>query len=49
MIIDKINLRSNLPNRLPFDFNDQDNECLDKVDAVKTFDDVVALAKEMID
>ena len=34
---------------MPFDFNDQDNECLDKVDAVKTFDDVVALAKEMID
>ena len=49
MIIDKINLRSKSLNRLPFDFNDQDNEWLDKVDAVKTFDDVVALAKEMID
>ena len=48
MIIDKINLRSKSLNRLPFEFNDQDNEWLKKVDAVKTFDDVVALAKEMI-
>ena len=38
MIIDKINLRSKSLNRLPFDFNDQDNEWLSKVDALVTFD-----------
>ena len=49
MIIDKINLRSKSLNRLPFIFAPKDNEWLAKVDAVKTFDDVVALAKEMLD
>ena len=49
MIIDKINLRSKSLNRLPFMFAPKDNEWLAKVDAVKTFDDVVALAKEMLD
>ena len=49
MIIDKINLRSKSLNRLPFMFAPKDNEWLAKVDAVKTFDDVVALAKEMLE
>ena len=49
MIIDKINLRSKSLNRLPFDFNDQDNEWLEKVDALVTFDDTLKLAKEMLD
>ena len=49
MIIDKINLRSKSLNRLPFMFAPKDNEWLAKVDAVKTFDDVLTLAKEMLD
>ena len=49
MIIDKINLRSKSMNRLPFDFNDQDNEWVAKVDNLKTFDDVLKLANEMLD
>ena len=49
MIIDKINLRSKSLNRLPFIFAPKDNEWLAKVDALKTFDDVLALAKEMLD
>ena len=48
MIIDKINLRSKSLNRLPFSFNDQDNNWLAKVDQVTTFDDVLSLAKEML-
>ena len=49
MIIDKINLRSKSLNRLPFMFAPKDNEWLAKVDAVQTFDDVLTLAKEMLD
>ena len=49
MIIDKINLRSKSLNRLPFMFAPSDKEWLAKVDNVKTFADVVALAKEMLD
>ena len=49
MIIDKINLRSKSLNRLPFIFAPKDNEWLAKVDDVKTFDDVLTLAKEMLD
>ena len=48
MIIDKINLRSKSLNRLPFMFAPKDNEWLAKVDKVKTFDDVLTLAKEML-
>ena len=48
MIIDKINIRSKSLNRVPFDFNDQDNEWLSKVDSVVTFKDVIDLAKEML-
>ena len=48
MIIDKINLRSKSLDRLPFMFAPKDNEWLAKVDKVKTFDDVLTLAKEML-
>ena len=48
MIIDKINIRSKSLNRVPFKFNDQDNQWLAKVDKVVTFKDVVDLAKEML-
>ena len=49
MIIDKINLRSKSMGRLPFIFDNKANKWLDKVDALKTFDDVLKLAKEMLD
>ena len=49
MIIDKINLRSKSLQRLPFDFTSDDDVWLNKVDALVTFDDVLALAKEMLD
>ena len=49
MIIDKINLRSKSLNRLPFIFTPKDKEWLIKVDAVKSFADVLTLAKEMLD
>ena len=49
MIIDKINLRSKSLNRLPFVFAPLDNEWLAKVDALKTFKDVLTLAKEMLE
>jgi len=48
MIIDKINLRSKSLQRLPFLFAPKDREWLAKVDTLKTFDDVLALAKEML-
>ena len=49
MSIDKINLRSKSLNRLPFSFGDTDKAWLKKVDAIVTFDDVVSVAKEMLD
>jgi len=49
MIIDKINLRSKSLQRLPFIFSSEDNSWLAKVDALKTFDDVLALANELLD
>ena len=49
MLIDKINMRSKSLNRLPFIFAPEDNKWLAKVDSIVTFDDVVALAKDMID
>ena len=48
MAIDKINLRSKSLNRLPFSFNQEEIQWSEKVDAIVTFDDVVALAKEML-
>ena len=49
MLIDKINIRSKSLNRLPFIFTPEENKWLAKVDSIVTFDDVVALAKEMIE
>src|SRR5210317_2175513 len=48
MIIDKINMRSKSLQRLPFNYSDKDKQWLKKVDAIKTFDDVVKLAKEIL-
>ena len=49
MIIDKINLRSKSLQRMPFIFTPEDKSWLAKVDALETFDDVVALAKELLE
>jgi hypothetical protein len=49
MIIDKINLRSKSLQRLPFGWSEQDKQWLAKVDTMKTFDDVLTLAKEILD
>ena len=49
MIIDKINLRSKSLQRMPFIFSSEDKSWLAKVDALKTFDDVLVLAKELLD
>jgi hypothetical protein len=49
MLIDKINLRSKSLNRLSFNFSKEELTWLNKVDAIKTFKDVVKLAKEMLD
>ena len=48
MLIDKINLRSKSLNRLSFIFSNNDNKWLKKVDAIKTFKDVVKVAKDML-
>ena len=48
MLIDKINLRSKSLNRLPFIFSKDENKWLVKVDAIKTFKDVVKVAKDML-
>ena len=48
MLIDKINMRSKSSNRMRFIFSKDDQKWLKKVDALKTFDDVVELAKEML-
>src|SRR6056300_1225194 len=48
MLIDKINLRSKSLNRLSFIFSNDDNKWLKKVDDIKTFKDVVKVAKDML-
>ncbi len=48
MLIDKINLRSKSSQRIPFIFTPDNNKWLAKVDAIKTFADVVRVAKEML-
>ena len=48
MLIDKINLRSKSLNRLPFIFAPEDKKWLAMVDNIETFDDVVSLAKQML-
>ena len=49
MLIDKINLYYKSSKRMPFHFSPDDVSWLSKVDALKTFDDVVNLAKELLD
>jgi len=49
MLIDKINLYYKSSKRLPFIFSPDDVSWLSKVDALKTFDDVVNLAKDILD
>src|SRR6056300_1481260 len=48
MLIDKINLFYKSSKRLPISFSSVDNKWLSKVDALKTFDDVVDLAKQLL-
>ena len=48
MLIDKINLFYKSSKRLPISFSTVDNNWLSKVDALKTFDDVVNLAKLLL-
>src|SRR5210317_859498 len=48
MVIDKINLFYKSSKRLPISFSSVDNKWLSKVDALKTFDDVVDLAKQLL-
>jgi len=48
MLIDKINLYYKSSKRLPFIFSPNDVSWLSKVDALKTFDDVVNLAKDIL-
>ena len=48
MLIDKINLFYKSSKRLPISFSSVDNNWLSKVDALKTFDDVVDLAKQLL-
>jgi len=49
MLIDKINMRSKSLNRINFNFSKEEKSWIQKVDNIKTFDDVVTLAKEMLD
>jgi hypothetical protein len=48
MLIDKINIRSKSMNRVKFNFSNVEKNWLTKVDALKTFNQVVKLAKEML-
>ena len=48
MLIDKINLRSKSMTRIKFNFSSEEKDWLVKVDALKTFNQVVKLAKEML-
>ena len=48
MLIDKINMRSKSSNRVVFKFSSDEKQWLPKVDALKTFNQVVELAKEML-
>ena len=48
MLVDKINLYYKSSKRLPFIFSPDDKLWLNKVDALKSFDDVVNLAKDLL-
>ena len=49
MLIDKINMRSKSLNRLGFAWTKEDMAWLIKVDAIETFEDVIEVAKELLD
>ena len=46
--LDKVNMRSKSMNRIDIDFSDEETELLKQVDDIKTFDDVMKLAKELL-
>ena len=46
--LDKVNMRSKSMNTLDIDFSDEETELLKQVDDIKTFDDVMKLAKELL-
>ena len=48
MLIDKINLDHKSSKRLPFSFAPEDKLWLSKVDNLKSFNDVVKLAKQLL-
>ena len=48
MLIDKINLFYKSSKRLPFVFSPNNKQWLGKIDKLKTFDDVVSLAKDLL-
>ena len=48
MLIDKINMRSKSLNRLTFAWTKEDMSWLIKVDAIETFEDVIEVAKELL-
>ena len=47
MLIDKINMFYKSSKRMKIKFNDDEKKWLDKVDALKSFNDVIKLAKEL--
>ena len=49
MLIDKINMYYKSSKRLPFIFSPDNKKWLGKIDNLKTFDEVVSLAKELLD
>ena len=49
MLIDKINLRSKSSNRLKFKLSKEEDKWLDVVDSIKSWKDVVKVAKQMLD
>jgi hypothetical protein len=48
MLIDKINLRSKSLNRLKLDYSKEENKWLDVIDSIKSWKDVVRIAKELL-
>ena len=47
-VLDKINMRSKSMNTIDIDFSDEETELLKQVDDIKTFDDVMKLAKQIV-
>ena len=47
-VLDKINMRSKSLERLDIEFSDDELEIVKKVDNIKTFDDVMTLAKDIL-